>query len=497
MTSHEWQFDGLVGPSHSYAGLAPGNLASVSNAGSLANPRKAALQGLAKMRFVQGLGVKQAFLPPHPRPVMKALRHLGFAGNDARVIDETFRQAPELLAAVYSSAFMWVANAATVTASTDAADGKLHLTPANLTSHFHRALEPEFTTRLLRRIFANAAHFTVHDPLPATTRFSDEGAANHMRIATQHGAEGVNIYVYGTAANATVRPQKFIARQQREACEAIARQHGVNRAVYLQQHPQAIDRGVFHNDVIAMNTTRLMLAQEHAFAGGIDAAMIAAALAQPTPAGGRGESGAACAVDPLSRSRERARVRGEAVRGDFQYIEITDKMLTVEEAVATYFFNSQLLELADGNFALIAPQECAEHPRARALLESLATHHAPPSYAIPLRQGFAGQEASEGRRITHHFLDVRESMRNGGGPACLRLRVVMNEAESAAMHPGIILTDDRHAALQQWVQQFYRDRLTFDDLRDPKFPGEIAAALAALEAVIGMKGLYSEPLSML
>ena len=433
MTSCEWQFDGLVGPSHHYAGLAPGNLASAHNAGSVSNPRKAALQGLNKMHFIQSLGVKQAFLPPHPRPVLRALRQLGFGGDDARVIDEAYRQAPELLSAVYSSAFMWVANAATVTASRDAADGRLHLTPANLTSHFHRALEPEFTTRLLRRIFADTARFAVHEPLPSATRFADEGAANHMRVATQHGAAGVNIYVYGTAANAQARPQKFIARQQREACEAIVRTHGVTRAVYLQQQPQAIDQGVFHNDVIAMNTTRLMLAHEHAF---------------------------------VEKNLEIDDVP------EFHYLEITDKILTVEEAVATYFFNSQLLEMADGSFVIIAPQECAEHPRARALLESLATHHAP--------------------RITHHFLDVRESMKNGGGPACLRLRVVMNEAESAAMHPGIMFTETTHVALQQWVQQFYRDRLTFDDLRDPKFAHEIATALEALEAVIGMQGLYSE-----
>ena len=155
---------------------------------------------------------------------------------------------------------------------------------------------------------------------------------------------------------------------------------------------------------------------------------------------------------------------------DFHYVEIPDSMLTVEEAVATYFFNSQLFEMADGSFTIIAPQECAEHKRARRLIESLATHHAP--------------------RITYHFLDVRESMRNGGGPACLRLRVVMNEAESVAMHPGIILTEKRYAAMQQWVQQFYRDRLSFDDLRDPKFADEVATALEALEEIIGMQGLY-------
>jgi succinylarginine dihydrolase len=433
LTAHEWQLDGLVGPSHSYAGLASGNLASAYNAGAVSNPRKAALEGLTKMRFVQGLGVKQGFLPPHPRPVIAALRARGFTGNDAKILEDAHAKAPELLAAVYSSAFMWVANAATVSASRDTADGKLHLTPANLISHFHRSLEPEFTSRLLRRIFADANYFRVHDPLPASADFADEGAANHMRVAAAHDEEGVNIYVYGAAENSRNLPQKFVARQQRAACEAIARTHGVQRAIYVQQNPYAIDAGVFHNDVIAMNTTRLMIAHQQAFVAGI---------------------------------RDKIEVT------DFNYIEVTDAELTVEEAVATYFFNSQLLELADGNFALVAPQECAEHKRARALIESLATDHGLP--------------------LAHHFLDVRESMRNGGGPACLRLRVVMNEAESAAMHQGIILTEKRYAALQQWVQHFYRDRLTFNDLRDPKFPDEIAAALEALEGILEMKGLYQD-----
>ncbi len=420
-----------MGPSHNYAGLAAGNLASQRNAGAVSNPRKAALQGLAKMQFVQSLGVKQAFLPPHPRPVIAALRARGFAGNDAKILQDVYTKAPELLSAVYSSAFMWVANAATVSASADTDDGKLHLTPANLTSHFHRALEPEFSTRLLRHIFGDANHFTVHEPLPADKNFADEGAANHMRAAAQHGAEGVNIYVYGAAENTVARPKKFIARQQREASATIVKTHGVKRAIFVQQSPRSIDLGVFHNDVIAMNTTRLMIAHEQAF---------------------------------TEEFKEKIAVP------DFHYVKITDNMLTVEEAVATYFFNSLLLEMADGSFAIIAPQECAEHKRARALIESLAAHHAP--------------------RITHHFLDVRESMRNGGGPACLRLRVVMNAVESTAMHPGVILTQNRYAALQQWVQQFYRDRLTFNDLRDPKFPTEIAAALEVLEGIMDMRGLY-------
>lgn len=431
MSACEWQFDGLVGPSHNYSGLSPGNIASTKNAGNASNPRLAALQGLEKMWFVRSLGVNQAFLPPHPRPVFAALRQLGFGGNDIHMLDEAHRLAPDLLAAVYSSAFMWSANAATIAPSGDTKDGKLHFTPANLISNFHRKLESAFTHKSLSKIFANEAHFTVHQPLPDALRFSDEGAANHMRVAGGHGSEGVHIYVYGISEDSAIRPEKFVGRQNRQAFEQIARQQGVKHALHIQQHPHAIDLGVFHNDVIAMNTTRLMIAHEKAF------------------------------VTPL---KQQIRIP------HFEYVEIADEMLTVQEAVDTYFFNSQLLELPDGRFVIIAPKECEDHARARS--------------------AFAALSGGNKWISDVHYLDVRESMRNGGGPACLRLRVVLTEAESNAMHQGVVLTEDRYKLLQQWVQQFYRDRLSFDDLRDPKFPEEIAAAMEALSGIIGMDDLY-------
>ena len=74
----ETNFDGLVGPTHSYAGLSYGNVASARNQGAAGNPRKAALQGLAKMEAVAALGLVQGVLPPHERPHVPTLRALGF-----------------------------------------------------------------------------------------------------------------------------------------------------------------------------------------------------------------------------------------------------------------------------------------------------------------------------------------------------------------------------------------------------------------------------------
>jgi succinylarginine dihydrolase len=433
MQAHEWQFDGLVGPTHNYAGLAVGNTASARNAGAVANPKKAALQGLDKMAFVRGLGMKQAFLPPQPRPVLAALRQVGFGGNAPKMLEDAHRDAPELLASVFSSAFMWAANAATILPSADTADGRVHIRPANLLSNFHRALEPTYMTQILRQIFSDATHFAVHDPLPATPRFADEGAANHMRICTHHGGRGLHMFVYGMSGSTPLPTRVYPARQHLEACQRILAPLAMP-PIYAQQHPDAIDAGVFHHDVIAMNTTRLMISHEMAFA---DRASVIAALQKAT----------------------------EGV--DFTHIEISNDDVPLKDAVKSYFFNAQLLELPSGSYVIVAPSECEETPYAHATLQRLQDGNGPISAV--------------------HYRDVRESMRNGGGPACLRLRVVLSDAEAAAMHQKVIFDPSREDALRAWVNTHYRDRLALNDLRDPAFVTELDDAYNALYQMLEIR----------
>lgn len=439
MTAREWQFDGLVGPTHNYAGLATGNLAAAQNKGKISNPRAAALQGLEKMRFVRNLGMPQAFLPPHYRPAIWHLRRLGFDGSLGKVLDDAARVAPGLLASVYSSSFMWAANAATVTPSPDNYDNKLHFTPANLVSHFHRAIEAEFSGTILARIFHNHDYFTIHNHLTTVPSLGDEGAANHMRICSKYEHQGFSIFVYGKGSDTILEAKKFVARQERHASEAVARLHGIKntKQLYLQQSPEVIDRGVFHNDVIAMNTGSLMIVHEDAF---------------------------------VPEHRQLLH-KFYADHKEYKLHIISPQELTVPDAVGTYLFNSQLLEPTPGRYILVAPSESGDHAAVRAVIARL--------------QG-------EGVLTETHYLDVRESMRNGGGPACLRLRVVMTPEQEGAMHQGIILTDERLASLQQWVSKHYRDRLEFDNLRDPQFVKELDAAYSELEAIIALPGLYGQ-----
>ena len=275
--AREINFDGLVGPTHNYAGLSPGNVASLSHSGSPSSPRRAALEGIAKMRRCLDLGLTQGVLPPQVRPDIGTLRALGFApgGSPAEVVRDAAGRAPRLLAMASSASAMWTANAATVSPSADTRDGRVHITPANLIAHFHRAIEAEATTRTLRAIFRDDRRFVVHDPVVGHPHFGDEGAANHGRICAAHGSAGVEVFVFGRYAlrescpgtDQPREPRTHIARQTYEASRAIASNHGLDprRTVMVQQNPDAIDAGVFHNDVISVTNGPVFLHHEHAF----------------------------------------------------------------------------------------------------------------------------------------------------------------------------------------------------------------------------------------
>ena len=435
----EFNFDGIPGPTHNYSGLATGNLASEHNAGLVANPRDAALQGLAKMRALSARGFPQAVLPPHERPFLPALRALGFAGSDAAIVERVARDAPQLLAACSSAAAMWVANAATVSPSADTADSRVHFTPANLVAHVHRSLEAPTTTAVLRAIFADAARFAVHEPLPAAPQIGDEGAANHTRFATGPGTPGVEFFVYGRHGfGGGIVPAKYTARQTEEACAAIARRHGLAppRTVFAQQNPVAIDAGVFHNDVIGVGQGSVLFCHELAY---VDQSAVLAALAAP--------------IGPA-----------------FTPVVVAERDVSLADAVATYLFNSQLLARPDGRMLLVAPAECRESARVDAYLQSLVASGGPIAEVLTF--------------------DLKQSMKNGGGPACLRLRVTLTEAERAAVRANVFLDDSLAASLEQWIREHYRDRLAPSDLADPLLLEESRRALDRLSQLLQLGSVY-------
>jgi succinylarginine dihydrolase len=440
MPHYEVNFDGLIGPTHNYSGLSFGNVASLSNASAVASPRQAAKQGLAKMRTLRDLGLHQGVIPPHERPDIGTLRRLGFGGSDAAVLEAAASQAPSLLAASSSASSMWVANAATISPSPDSGDGRVHLTPANLTNKLHRAIEPEVTGRILRAIFPGDERFAHHQHLPSHDSLGDEGAANHTRLCADYSAQGVEVFVYGRTVSDrdAPKPTRFPARQTLEASQAVARLHGLapERTVFVQQNPAVIDAGVFHNDVIAVGNLDILFFHQEAF---------------------------------LAPARALGEIQAKLGETVLQAIEVPTAAVPVADAIASYLFNTQLIVGPDGA-TLVAPEECRETPSVGAYLATLV--------------------ASGGPIKAVHYIDVRQSMRNGGGPACLRLRVVLSDDELAALNQRCLLSEALYSDLEGWIDRHYRDRLSFDDLRDPQLLTESRTALDELTKLLELGPIY-------
>jgi succinylarginine dihydrolase len=441
MTAYEVNFDGLVGPTHNYSGLSYGNVASESNVKQTSNPKEAALQGLEKMKALHDLGFKQGILPPQERPSIETLRALGFTGSDSEVLASAAVNEPVVLAAASSASCMWTANAATVSPSADTKDGKVHFTAANLNAKVHRSIEHETTTRILETIFNDEHYFAHHPALPGVAQFGDEGAANHTRLCSDYGQKGVEFFVYGREAfreNAPA-PKKYPARQTLEACRAIARLHGLSRdrVVYAQQKPETIDAGVFHNDVIAVGNRNVLFYHEEAFVNSHHV------------------------IEEIDR---------KLLETSLVPVMVTNQDLSVQDAVKSYLFNSQLLSHDDGYMTLVVPHECREVPSVSNYLDSLVTMN------TPIKQV--------------KVFDLKQSMQNGGGPACLRLRVALNETELKAVHQPALMSDDVYASLVSWVEKHYRDRVSPEDLADPSLLVESRTALDELTQLLKLGSIY-------
>jgi succinylarginine dihydrolase len=386
---------------------------------------------------VHDLGAGQAILPPHDRPSLSTLRRLGFRGSDEEVIASSGSGDGLILRLCSSASAMWTANAATVAPSRDARDGRVHLTPANLQQMFHRAIEAETTTRVLRAIFRDESTFIVHDPLPGGGPFADEGAANHTRLSTAKGP--FHIFAWGRHGfGGGVAPMRFPARQTREASLAIARLHALDpdRCHFPQQHPAGIDAGAFHTDVLAVGNESFFMLHELAF------------------------------HDRHGLVADLRRALGD----ELFVIEATAKELPAVHAVHAYPFNSQVLTMKDGSMAIVAPADSREDARAHAFLERVV--------------------AAGGPVRAVHYLDVRQSMHNGGGPACLRLRVPLEDTERAKVRANVFFTPELEALLLAWVDAHYRDRLAPGDLQDPNLARESMEALDELTRILGIGSVY-------
>jgi succinylarginine dihydrolase len=289
----------------------------------------------------------------------------------------------------------------------------------------HRSHEWPGTLAQLRLAFADERHFAVHAPVPPA--FGDEGAANHMRLAGAHGEPGAELFVYGVSGGA------FPARQHIEASKAIARLHRLDpeRTLLVEQSEEAIAAGAFHNDVVAVANERVLFAHEQAFAR-------------------RDELVAFC----------EARVAG------FELVEVPAGEVSLADAISSYLFNAQLVTPPDGETTLIVPSEARETPSVWSWIERHVAGNGPI------------------RRV--EVVDVRQSMANGGGPACLRLRVV---ADPATVDPRFLVDDRKLDLIADVVRLHWPVKIRNDELKEPRLVEQVEAARLALLDALGLAEL--------
>jgi succinylarginine dihydrolase len=387
------------------------------------------------------LGLTQGILIPQERPHIPTLRQLGFSGTDQAIVEKAHKTAPELLAMCYSASSMWAANAATVSPSSDTQDGRVHFTPANLKSMFHRSIEQKTTSKLLKTIFNNGQYFAHHDALAGGVHLGDEGAANHNRLCADYGEQGIELFVYGKRDfGVSPASTSFPARQSLEASMAIARKHQLdaNKVVMACQSSQVIDAGGFHNDVVSVSNKNVLFMHELAFANkdNLFKQMVSAYGDQP-----------------------------------LHFVEVPECIVSLDNAIKSYLFNSQLVNLpGSDDMTLVLPMESQENKAVHSYLLDLIKQDTPIKNL--------------------EFVDVRQSMRNGGGPACLRLRVVLNEGELAQVNPTFVFSEELFVTLNTWVDKHYRDQLSPADLADPNLLFESRAALDELTSMLNLGSFY-------
>ena len=427
----EVNIDGMIGPSHHFGGLGVENKASELNRSQASSPRSAALQGLAKMELLASYGIPQFYLPPPVRPAWKWLESLGYCGDKACVLRDCYQEQPTLLSAAYSSAFMWTANAASVSCGSDTRSKRAKIKLANLNANLHRSIEESERLPQLERMFEAVEHVDVLRGLSSSRPLSDEGAANVMRFFSRVGAGGVYAFVYGNEAAESRESEdnskkadgkrRRQPRQTRMASAMVARSLDLEPGdcFLIQQTSDAIDAGVFHNDVIATSHENLLFYHELAFHNSEEAvAGIKKRFLEKT-----GEKLEACLVESSD--------------------------LRLDDAVDTYLFNSQICTDIDGGWRMFVPENCNQSESVQRTLERL--------------------QAQYPRLVSIDYCPLAESMRNGGGPACLRLRISLTPSQIDQIPASMRISLSTLSQLRKLVETEYPEKVEPSDFVNPDF----------------------------
>ena len=412
--------EGLVGPQHLFGGLSLGNLASMNHAEIPSSPRAAALESLSKMEILLDRDIPVAVYLPQPRLCWRSLRRLGFHGSKEELLAQASKTEHSIwLRRCSSSSNMWAANAATIIPSNDSLDEQTHIIIANLSAMYHRSIEAPYTTAYFEEVFASHRDIQIHEALAAHSELGDEGAANHTRLSID--STFLHLFAYGkltdTVGTTTSKSKPFPARQAFEASSAVARlgQLKEDNALFLKQSEYGIRSGAFHTDVLAVGAAHVFLMHEAAF-------------------------------EDLDSSIQKIKAK----LPELHIVCATEKELPIKNAVAAYPFNSQLIKISEKQFLLIAPEESETDPFCRRFLERC--------------QHDLAQKAQIDLELI--YTSLKQSMSNGGGPACLRLRLLLPEKTIEKLKNTVLLDHSKLAQLRQIVQNRYPSRFTIAQLSD-------------------------------
>jgi succinylarginine dihydrolase len=156
---------------------------------------------------------------------------------------------------------------------------------------------------------------------------------------------------------------------------------------------------------------------------------------------------------------DRDRVASECERlfPDVQLVEVPASEVPVADAVSSYLFNAQLVSPPDGETTLIVPSEARETASVWSWLQRHVAGNGPIRNLV--------------------VVDVRQSLANGGGPACLRLRVA---ADPATVDPRFLVDEAKLDRIAAVIEQSWPAEIHSSELQDPKVVAAIESARASL-----------------
>ena len=257
-------------------------------------------------------------------------------------------------------------------------------------------------------------------------------------MSAQHLKPGFQIFVFGSTAFDA--HHDIIARQAEEISQAVSTQHQLDpdRVLFLKQNEQAINSGSFHNDIVSLANEEVFIFHQEAFADRVE----------------------------LERVLHHMK---DHVKG-FHPIEILSEDISLDDLVSSYLLNSQLITVKNNEMMMLLPEEVQNHPNCMRWLDEI-------------------KSSSPVKHI--EFVDIRQSMMNGGGPACLRFKTVVNNDEFDKINKKFLLSPKKLMDLRALVSKHYRDQLNPEDLLDIKLMQESYTFLDELTQLLDLGAIYN------